>query len=95
MFQPWHILLAALCGMVNQRQQQIIQFQNAQIEALLKKLGKICTESWSFLPVPNPLRNNARAPGFRKSLSSNALPSWGPFRWLEGRQPSSNFCALG
>ena len=26
--------------MVNQRQQQIIEFQNAQIEALLKKLGK-------------------------------------------------------
>ncbi|MEO2019078.1 MAG: integrase core domain-containing protein [Fuerstiella sp.] len=37
---PWHILLAALCGMVNERQQQIIEFQNAQIEALLKKLGK-------------------------------------------------------
>ncbi len=48
LLQPWHILLAALCGMVNERQQQIIQFQNAQIEALLKKLGKICTESWSF-----------------------------------------------
>ena len=43
LFQPWHILLAALCGMVNQRQQQIIEFQNAQIETLLKKLGKICT----------------------------------------------------
>ncbi|MCP4786109.1 MAG: transposase [Fuerstiella sp.] len=40
LLQPWHILLAALCGMVNQRQQQIIEFQNAQIEALLKKLGK-------------------------------------------------------
>jgi predicted transcriptional regulator len=40
LFQPWHILLAALCGMVNERQQQIIQFQNAQIAALLKKLGK-------------------------------------------------------
>ncbi|MEO1999274.1 MAG: hypothetical protein ABGZ17_28855, partial [Planctomycetaceae bacterium] len=39
LLQPWHILLAALCGMVNERQQQIIQFQNAQIEALLKKLG--------------------------------------------------------
>ena len=38
--QPWHILLAALCGIVNQRQQQIIEFQNAQIEALLQKLGK-------------------------------------------------------
>ncbi len=39
LLQPWHILLAALSGMVNQRQQQIIEFQNAQIEALLKKLG--------------------------------------------------------
>ena len=37
--QPWHILLAILCGMVNKRQQQIIEFQNAQIEALLEKLG--------------------------------------------------------
>ena len=40
LLQPWHILLAALCGMVNERQQQIIEFQNAQIEALLKKPGK-------------------------------------------------------
>ena len=40
LLQPWHILLAALCGMVNQRQQQIIEFQNAQIETLLKKLRK-------------------------------------------------------
>ena len=40
LLQPWHILLAALSAMVNQRQQQIIEFQNAQIEALLKKLGK-------------------------------------------------------
>ena len=38
--QPWHILLGGLCGLVNQRQQQIIEFQNAQIEALLKQLGK-------------------------------------------------------
>ena len=37
---PWHILLAVLCGMVNHRQQQIIEFQNAQIEALLKKLER-------------------------------------------------------
>jgi hypothetical protein len=29
-----------LSGWVNQRQQQIFEFQNAQIEALLKKLGK-------------------------------------------------------
>ena len=39
-FQPWHTLLACLCGLVNQRQQQIIEFQNAQIEAILKQLGK-------------------------------------------------------
>ena len=38
--QPWHILLACLCGLVNQRQQQIIEFQNAQIDTLLKQLGK-------------------------------------------------------
>jgi hypothetical protein len=37
--QPWHLAFAALSGWVNQRQQQIIEFQNAQIEALLKKLG--------------------------------------------------------
>ena len=48
LLQTWHILLASLCGMVNERQQQIIEFQNAQIDALLKKPGKICTESWSF-----------------------------------------------
>ena len=35
-----HILLAAICGLVNQRQRQLIEFQNAQIEALLKKLGR-------------------------------------------------------
>ena len=40
LLQPWHILLAALCGLVNERQQQIIEFQNAQIEALLRKLEK-------------------------------------------------------
>ena len=40
LLHPWHILLAALCGMVNEHQQQIIEFQNAQIETLLKKLGK-------------------------------------------------------
>lgn len=37
--QPWHIMLAVLCGLVNRRQQQIVEFQNAQIEALLEKLG--------------------------------------------------------
>ena len=40
LFQPWHSLLAALCGMVNERQRQIIEFQNAQIEAVLRQLAK-------------------------------------------------------
>ena len=40
LLQPWQIMLAALCGLVNQRQQQLIEFQNAQIDALLKQLGK-------------------------------------------------------
>jgi hypothetical protein len=40
MLQPCHILLATLIGWANERQQQIIEFQNDQIEALLKKLGK-------------------------------------------------------
>ena len=38
--KPWQLLFVALSAWVNQHQQQIIQFQNAQIEALLKKLGK-------------------------------------------------------
>jgi len=37
---PCHILLAVLCGMVNQRQQQHIEFQNAQIKTLRKQLGR-------------------------------------------------------
>ncbi len=38
--QPWQLAFILLCAWVNQRQQRIIEFQNAQIEALLKKLGK-------------------------------------------------------
>ncbi len=37
---PWHVAFVALCGWVNQRQQQIIEFQNAQIETLLKLHGR-------------------------------------------------------
>jgi len=36
----WHILLVTICGLLNHRQQQIIAFQNAQIDALLKKLAR-------------------------------------------------------
>jgi putative transposase len=38
--QPWQLLLAALCGWVNQRQQEMIAFQNTQIESPLQKLGQ-------------------------------------------------------
>ena len=38
--QPWQILFVTFCGFVNQRQTEIIDFQNAQITALLQKLGK-------------------------------------------------------
>ncbi|MCH9727094.1 MAG: integrase core domain-containing protein [Planctomycetes bacterium] len=38
--QPWQFLFVLLCGWVHQRQSEIIEFQNAQITALLEKLGK-------------------------------------------------------
>jgi len=38
--RPWHVVFVALSCWANQRQQQIIEFQNTEIEALLKKLGK-------------------------------------------------------
>jgi putative transposase len=38
--QPWQVLFVAFCGWVNQRQTEMIEFQNAQIAALLEKLGK-------------------------------------------------------
>ena len=37
---PWHIAFAVLCGWVNERQQQIIEFQNSQIRPLLQKLDR-------------------------------------------------------
>ena len=40
MLQPYRILLAALVGWANERQQRIIEFQNDQIETLMKLLGK-------------------------------------------------------
>ncbi len=58
-FQPWHILLATLYGRVNQRQQQFIEFQNDQIEVLLKNIGKkrlllTADPAWPsrFMPFP-------------------------------------------
>ena len=40
LLQPWQILMVWLCGLVNERQQQILEFQNAQIQVLLKQLGR-------------------------------------------------------
>ena len=37
---PWQVVFVALSAWINRRQQQIIEFQNAEIEALPKKLGK-------------------------------------------------------
>ena len=36
--QPWRVAFILVSSWVNHRQQQIIAFQNDQIEALLKKL---------------------------------------------------------
>jgi hypothetical protein len=33
--QPWQVVFVAFCGLVNQRQREIIEFQNAEIAALL------------------------------------------------------------
>ncbi len=38
--QPWQLAFVLISAWVNQRQQRIIEFQNAQIQALLNKLGK-------------------------------------------------------
>ena len=37
---PWQLLLAILSGWVNQCQQEIIEFQNTQITALMQTLGQ-------------------------------------------------------
>ncbi|QDU92356.1 integrase core domain-containing protein [Lignipirellula cremea] len=38
--QPWQLLFAILSGWIHHRQQQIIEFQNDQIQSLLKQMGK-------------------------------------------------------
>ena len=38
--QPWQLLLAALAGWVNRKEQAVIDFQGAQIQVLVEKLGK-------------------------------------------------------
>ena len=38
--QPWQLLLAILSGWIHHRQQKMIEFQNDQIESLLKQMGR-------------------------------------------------------
>ncbi len=38
--RPWHLFFLILSGLVNRRQQEIIEFQNAQIRVLMDKMGK-------------------------------------------------------
>jgi len=37
---PWQLFFLILSGLVNRRQQEIIEFQNAQIRALMDKMGR-------------------------------------------------------
>ncbi len=39
LLRPWQLVLFALVGWANRRQQDIIDFQNAQIDVLLAQLG--------------------------------------------------------
>ena len=38
--RPWQLFFLILSGWVNRQQQQIIEFQNAQIQALMEKMGR-------------------------------------------------------
>ncbi|MFT5040112.1 MAG: putative transposase [Hyphomicrobiaceae bacterium] len=38
--RPWQLFFLILSGMVNRRQQEIIEFQNAQIRILMEKMGR-------------------------------------------------------
>ena len=38
--RPWQLFFLILSGMVNRRQQEIIEFQNAQIRILMDKMGR-------------------------------------------------------
>jgi hypothetical protein len=38
--RPWQLFFLILAGWVNREQQQVIDFQNAQIQILLDKMGR-------------------------------------------------------
>ncbi len=43
--RPWQLFFLILSGWVNRRQQEIIEFQNAQVQALMDKMGRKRTSS--------------------------------------------------
>ena len=38
--KPWQLFFLILSGWINRQQQEVIEFQNAQIQALLDKMGR-------------------------------------------------------
>ena len=82
--QPGHILLAALCGMVNQRQQQIFEFQNAQIEALLNNLGASNCSRRSAASAPGSKRA-VQAPATDGKVNRDLMQCVGPSAETLGR----------
>ena len=40
LLQPWQLAFVALSGWIHERQQKMIEFQNDQIESLLKQMGR-------------------------------------------------------
>ena len=38
--QPWHLLVVILASWINRHQQAVIDFQGAQIQVLMGKLGR-------------------------------------------------------
>ena len=38
--RPWQLFFICLSGWVNRQQQEIIEFQNAQTQALMEKMGR-------------------------------------------------------
>ena len=38
--RPWQLFFLILSGWLNRQQQEIIEFQNAQIQALIEKMGR-------------------------------------------------------
>lgn len=39
-FQPWQLFFLILAGWINRKQQDVIEFQNAQIRILMQKMGR-------------------------------------------------------